>query len=345
MHSSFPDWLLGTGVQPDGDTVSKRATGIAALVGSATTANATDLVRVVLGGSPRNASFDSSFTEAFRQTDAAFPGSNTFERRTLAAATIVELLEETSQASDAAALAVMTMSLQGARPIEGPVPLTELCSNYLESEALRVRTPKSATAERRRILALLDEHKAAFAEAPALPLSQAIDKTLRQVAQTLDVMAEEQERQSEETNVLWWLFSETSRDLQAHVAELAPAVAAIVLGSELAGCTRLLPVLYSSSGLLSAALKRNSQINDQPIRLVDAINALPRAWREAAPNADDSTPLFLGVKKSLETDGADDWVPVYRKAAGPLADLGLPARTLALQSYHERMLLRATVER
>jgi hypothetical protein len=213
--------------------------------------------------------------------------------------------------------------------------------HYLDSEALRVRTPNSAHAEHRKIAALLEEHKAAFAEAPAPPLAQALQKTLQQVVKTIAVLTTEQDRQSEETNVLWWLFSETSRDLREHVGQLTPPVAAVVLGSELADCTRLLPAVFSASGLLRAALQRNLHVNDQPIRLVDAINALPRKWRESAPQADDSTPLLLGIKKSLETDGVDDWLPVYRKAAGQSAELGLPAPTLALQSYHERMLVRA----
>jgi len=342
----FPDWLLSAGVQHDGEIVSKRAAGVSSLAESVNLAEAIDLVRLALSLAPKNPAFDTRFTAPFRTADAAFATSNAFERQVLAGAAVVELLDKRTDVSDVAALAVTTMTLQGTQPAPPPIPLLDLCSTYLEDEALRVRKTGQADAERRKLAKLLDDNKTAFAEAPTVELAQALDKMMRAMNRTLEVLAEDLGRQAEETDILWWLFSKSSRDLGQRVADINAGAAAIVLGAELASLTQLLPCIFGAAGMLRAALDGNGSAHQELVPIIDAINATPRLWREKAPVArDESTPLLLGVKKSLETDGLDDWIPVYRKAVGATVSSNLHVATIAVQSYRERMLLKALDEK
>ena len=84
--------------------------------------------------------------------------------------------------------------------------------------------------------------------------------------------------------------------------------------------------------------------------LADTTNSVPREWRErvcAEHNCDSSgllSPILLAIHTSLKTDGNDDWLPLYRKACDIPVDKPLPLIQIALQVFHERMLLRAAAE-
>jgi|SRR6185436_5626567 len=338
--------MLEAGVQLDGDVVTKRAVGIGSLNDGADRYDALDCIRLCLSLPPKKTTFEARFTKAFRDADPSFPSSNVFERQILAGVAVVEMLEKGNDISDVAALGLLTTSLQGTRAMPGSIPLGDLSRRYLDDKSQRIRKAGLIDVERRKLARLLDESKAVFAEPPALPFSQALEKILRGVVRAVEAISKDADRQSEETEILWWLFSESSRDMGIRVADMAPLAAAVVLGAELAELTQLPPGIFGASGMLGVALARNAKIEGGPIGVAEAVNALPRTWRDTAPaSSDDATPLLLGIKKSLETDGTEDWIPAYKKAARFEALPSVPALALATQSYHERMLLRKLAEK
>ena len=149
----------------------------------------------------------------------------------------------------------------------------------------------------------------------------------------------------EELNILWWLQTGFSRHLQKTFVETGYETGALIFPVELAELTSFVPGPESATAVLVHALQvAGVPSSSATITLAKAINATPREWREKLHTELDLTsvdllcPVLLGVQKSLETDGADEWLPVYKKACDVPIDKPYSVLGIAVQTYREQLL-------
>jgi hypothetical protein len=152
--------------------------------------------------------------------------------------------------------------------------------------------------------------------------------------------------QDEELDILWWLFSETSRDLNKPFRDLNFGAAALVAASELADLISFPPGPVSTEGLLRRALGRNNdpQVSEQT-KVADAVNALEKNWKLKAEailailgEATCLCPLHLIIMKSYEAASPKDWPALIRAVSCDVdPDLELAPVSLAVQMFQERM--------
>ena len=152
---------------------------------------------------------------------------------------------------------------------------------------------------------------------------------------------------AEETNILWWLFSEHSRDELKRWADYSVPAAALMAGKELADLTRVLPGPPAASAFLDRVIRCANRKPPASISVVDAINGVALDWRQKytetsiPPELEDIMPISFGIKASTATPENDTWLPGFLRTTGLRQESKLAPELLSLQVFLERLLRRA----
>jgi hypothetical protein len=153
----------------------------------------------------------------------------------------------------------------------------------------------------------------------------------------------------EESDVLWWLFAEQSRDLRTPLIELK-ASAPLIAAKEMADLTRTLPGPYAARAFLDKAV-RGAQLKVPTVSLAEAVGACPAEWRQGAagrPDIDpveDLCPTCFALRKAVEAEGKKTWHQVFHTVTGLEATHKMDAVDLAQQAYEEWLAVKAVASR
>jgi hypothetical protein len=163
-----------------------------------------------------------------------------------------------------------------------------------------------------------------------------VDSKLKKLERELTIVGEE-------TNILWWLVSEYSRDRNESWKILGLPATSIIAGKELADLTRVIPGPVAATAFLDRIVRCSDSDNSAgAIELMGAINSTPREWREQYPfessSIVDLMPIGRGIKLSLTVAEGDDWSRVFQKGTDIVVNSKLVPRVLAYQVFLERML-------
>jgi hypothetical protein len=370
MHDNFADWyrLATTGAdahfQPD--LLDRRWAGVEAAVKAVKTGDEFDLVRLLTGRSPVGKEFVGTFRGAFKAADSTFTmQGNDLELRVLAGSAFAHLTnEESGPTADRAALA-LACSVGFTSLADRPwlPPFVELAESYLEGRSrdirrvVRVTWPKfDATA----VHTAADTFAKSFAaqdwsgnipttaKAAFVALTDAVAKFTKASATTINNLAWQDERRREESDVLWWLTAEYSRDFGQRMADVKLPAAAVVTGKELADLVSL-PGPLSANSFLDKMLSTCGAKGAyrKAVTLAGAVNACSREWRSVVtglPGLDktaDLCPTLGAIRHSLTTDDDSAWAPAYSKAYGIAPSTEVVPTDLALRVYRECLLTKA----
>lgn len=371
MHDDFADWYrlttTGSDAHLQADHLDRRWQGVEAAVKALKSGDELDLVRVLTGRNPVGKDFVGTFRGAFKAADPTFSmHGNDLEVRVLAGSTLAHLTEEKSAsvAADRAALALAcatALAAADARP--WLPPFVELAESYLEERSREVRRRVSVTLPKfdpGGLQASFDAFAESFAtqewtgkipttaKAAFAALSDAVGKFSRSASQALSTLSWQEERRREESDVLWWVIAEYSRDLDRRMADVKLPGAAVVAGKELADLVSLPGPLAAKSFLDKVLSTCGTKTGyRKPIGLAAAVAGTPRDWRATLGKRDgvekvhDLTPALGAVRHSLTTDGEDEWVPAYKKAYGLDPSVEAAPTDLAVIAYRECLLARA----
>lgn len=365
MHKEFPDWYRVAAIAQDSEVLTKRWAGVEALAGTLKQETLLALIRMYsIDGAADTLQCD-PFDQAFRKHDANFAmRGNSLERRVLAGATLRHAMERGVAGSSAAALGVISATFGHSEHLVTPGHL-DFAKEFVaaRSKSIRVIKPIPAmlpiTISKDRYAELLPQALFAQNQLPQLhePLFSALTEIINDVnaahknlSQANQILLNQNEIQREELNLLWWAQSDVSRDLNEPFSRITVGAASIIFSTELAELTILSPGPSAIFGLLLNALSKCIQQKPKETTPARAIAACPRKWRESTMQQIDLSqigelcPVLLGMKKSLETDGDVDWLPVYRKASHiNIEDVVSPIE-IGMQLYNERMFLRSIKE-
>jgi hypothetical protein len=366
VHRDFADWYRIAAIELSGEMLEKRWQAIETFVESLDIPGALELVRLFYARPPKDSSFIETYRAAFKDTDPTFPmRDNDLELRVLAGAAIAHLLEtDTAQLADATALGMVCAGYRGLRQDTSIPEIADRARNYLFKRSSSLRASKEVPTfviPELEITELLESLKrscqgndlATLAE-PIIPPFEKLQSAIRQLAEStenaINCLTDLQQLRREESNILWWLFGEYSRDLNRRMADLGLPAACLVAAKELADLTVVLPGPLAATAFLDKMLRTIKPKLPDSTTLQKAVNASPREWRSRWIRKDDVEliedlcPVLLAIMKSLETDGPDDWVPAFEKAAGIKVSESILPLDLACQAYEENLLVRA-VER
>ncbi|MFC0403115.1 GTPase-associated system all-helical protein GASH [Paraburkholderia rhizosphaerae] len=356
MHQDFARWYSSVSMGDDAQRRQNRWQGVLSVVSGA----GRDIVEALLRlAYDTRAEPDASVLQAIRQdfknADDAFEMSgNKRELQVLSGSCLAILMEDQDEYEGAAAaLAITTAALGGARSHDLPMDLLALAEAAIVQRASKNRTrPRLSDVVTRAVPKFdFEQAKAKIREqqswdgvVEAFSLAaEATSATMKNLAarQVSSINAAENfiQIQDEELQMLWWITGQRSEEYAAAFDAVPAEVQPLVFASDLANDTALLPGPPSVKALLSrAGLKERKKI-----AVVTAVNAPKQDWMRRLMDGTDlspvSTPLHFAIQRQLETGAGDAWVPGWAAVTGIDAGHTLPALTLGELFYRERLLL------
>lgn len=371
MHRHLIDWYRSVHPEPPADllkrvwkmieTQGKRAAEERAIP---------DLVRMFNGRKPQSTSFAVKFHEAVRKLDPNVPATERqLELRVLSGIILIHLIEQGPPAlRDLASLGVVCGHCEGIGP---ELALTDVLvvANQRLSQRRRERwdhNAPSAIVDPAGVSAaisgqvsgafgiyssnpeILTGKPAEIGRQIVAPINQ-LSTQLRTLGvssrRSVEHLLGEVERLREETNILWWLFAATSRDLGEPLSALTLPAATILVGKELADLVEQVPGPPAAEAFILKMLQGAQPAATTNLTIENALASSRGATLEqirsvVTVESADLLPVHAAAVAYGEAEGAAGWVQITRTRVGvdPMAALG--STRLAVQVYNERLLAR-----
>jgi hypothetical protein len=359
MNSQFPDWYHAARVEVDSAELNRRWEGIEAFDKSLEIDKALDALRLFNGIPPRDTNFKEEFGSVFQQIDPTFRiRNNDLELRILAGASIVKALERRNdELSDPIALSTICASTRGlfSNGMNMNQDVLDAALNYLIKRAVQVRSPDAFTFKPTSIAKLnkavetlagsfTNTTTDAFKTTVADPFNLIHTATANQGA-LINKLFYALKIQREESNILWWLVGDHSRDLEKPISEFKVG-AVVIAGKELADLTSMAPGPRSAPAILDRMLKQGNLKLPATVTIKDAVNSAPEDWREKLmaetkmQRVQDFCSVHSAMQKSIQTSGSTDWTRAFNKIGLVKATQQIAPLDLALQVYQEATLIR-----
>jgi hypothetical protein len=328
MHKLF-GWLTEAGIEPNSKTVPNYLTFIDQY--EPEPVEIISFARLFYGfKSETDASLD-KFGTALQKAEPSFRiGQHKHELSVLAGAELIAVIERyrNNRFGDLAALCLVCGGAQGERT---GVPISELpaiAARYIED-----RTSKRAQLPRAMVVDDVESSE---------------DDELDSMKAKVGNLERELTIVGEETSMLWWLVSETSRDRKQRWKTVGSPATSIIAGKELSDLTRVIPGPVAAAAFLDRIVRLSSENSPQPVKVKEAIDGTPREWRSQYPSAPSSvvdlTPISNAIRLSLTVAQGDDWLPVFSMGTSLTADSQMQPTVLAYQTFSERLLARLAGE-
>jgi hypothetical protein len=361
MHQNFADWYRLISIDPQNIPLGTRWAAVEAYASKATTADIFDLMRLATTRSPKDSEFEPRFRGEFKENDDTFSMSqNTLELEVLATSTLIQLIASASaEIADRAALAVLCAEFQGLREKPKIQELLKTAKTYLHSRSDSLRTNNAAPALRLAKSKIPDFVKeitttpnwATDAPTVGSALEEANKQIVAIAKSSNDALADLTRRlhlQQEESDILWWIFSGYSGDLEVTFSSLGIPAAAIVGGKELADHVINLPGPVAAVALLDkiVALARNRNSKSE-YSIKEVVNSRPlKEWRSKhlvmdISGVEDFCSLAYALKQSAALNSSTTWIPDFETRTGLSASDHLSPTQVAEQIYRECLLIRS----
>lgn len=314
MHTDFAEWFRSAGVELQDDVLLKRWAGVDAI--TAGPEEILSLVELFFGFYDATEAFTASFRVPLQQADAAIRmRDNNVELSVLAGAKLVSIMEGNSiELGDFAAMALVSCAAQNLRNAPCVSEIPERATSHLSRRSVNRNQ--------------LDLNAMSKDGGPSAEIVQ-LQRDLAVVA--------------EETNVLWWVFGESSRDLNKRWEEFAVSQMTLLAGKELADLTRMVPGPAAASALLDRVVKIAKAKPPAHVLVNEAIAGVPLTWRQnyaknhCPARLLNLCPVSHGIKMSVELAEGDAWAQAFPNLA-KIRDGKIAPRLLAYQVFIECLL-------
>lgn len=285
MHSDFSEWFRSAGIEMPSDALLKRWEGIEAH--SAGAKEIISLTELFFGYYDVCQEFSAAFRLVMQGADASFRmKGNNLELSVIAGAKLISIIEgPAAKLGDLAALALVACAAQNLRKGPCVVEIPKLASKHLNLRAI----------SRSKV-------------DPATPASEATSGLeVVQLQREIAIIAEE-------SNILWWVFGECSRDLEKRWSDCSVGEAVLTAGKELADLSRIEPGPASAAALLNRVVKIAKPNPRAQVSFVEAIGKLSPAWRQSFVKSRFSVtlahlcPVSNGIRISVELEEGEGWI-------------------------------------
>jgi hypothetical protein len=291
------------------------------------------------------------FRDEFAQEDGSFSLINNARECAVLAGAILAGL--TARGNAIAILAIIAGSIGGNRvPREAPGLVAEARAAYLQHAISNRQTGAIETKIRPVATPKLGEELQALQPDPTaivamlgkvrLEEQEAIKSLTNQVNNSLSPLVLQMRLMREETQILWWLFGESSRTLNKSFRSFTAPQAAILAGLELGELTRVTtlgPVAAPAMLERVIQLVPGKATGTTIANVIDGFEASDLA--KLRPPAEDLLPriypLMTAIKKSIDI-GQGSWHAAFAKATGVDAKTKMSSVELASQIYVEHLL-------
>jgi len=335
MRNYLGDWYRSAGIPSDSIPLAKRCDAIEAfVVGPVEVAS---LIQVFYQLNLSDPSFPQTFRVALNNADPNFKMSgNDRELIVLAGAELVDVIERGERnVADLAGLCLVCAAMQNLRATPAVPEIPELAIKYLSKRSANRAEPEEGSTASKLFAGLAAKGEPFNALAPEF---QKLQLQFPLIA--------------EESNMLWWLFSETSRDLDQRWGLLPLGEVCLIAASELADLTKVMPGPFAARAFLDKVIRSGRNAVKTSVSIAEVISETPKTWREASyqkplPNElNGILPVYQAVRLSVEASDANAWREMFKTSTGISATSKTAPDKLAYQIFLELLASRcfATVK-
>lgn len=358
MHRNFADWYHFVSVHADGPTLVARWRAVESFAEELKQSDIPSLARMFYCR-PTPALFRDGLSDTAKAEDAAFlMENNERELSVLAAGVIAHILsQERSSRSDAVALGVTCLEAQGLRKTGRIQGIVDAASRYLAKESVRVRTIPGERVNEFEATTFLNQVTAMKASVPqgdtnallaALELAcKSLFGSVKSYTESINQALEGvQGGYREQTDIIWWLFSEHALDGLRAFSDMKVGEACLRGARDLDHLTQILPGPFAAPAFLKKMLRLVKPDLPALLGIASVIDSCDLEWKrtcvESYPvqSIADCCPLLFAVAKSAEAAGGN-WRDAFGSETGLDADHGLPPVALAYQAYLEMLFSRS----
>jgi hypothetical protein len=335
---NFADWYRPADSQLTAQTQTARIDAIKVLLKKEEPAFWLDVVRLYASIAAKNPSNHEAFIKAFKDEDTIFPVTGNIHLiKVLAGILLCFKLEEISHLNNFIALAIRNINFFGQYDFSGIVPVLSLARNYLIKESTEVR--EVATHVYEEDLVMLDEEK----EDETYTYVKSDHDT---IVNTVYQLVNAQKVYSEESNILWWLFGESSVLFDMSLKTIGLPKAIPVVSRELFDLLEFPVGTQKIDSILKRALQiasGNKVIKDSSVNEIiekfeiDEI----KVFLNNVGVEHEFTPVLSAMQKYISMDKATTWADAYSTDfnAGNVKKT-YPASQIASQLLHEFLLIK-----
>jgi len=333
MHDYFGEWYRAAGIPPESLPLAERWKAVDAF--KPNSADVALLAQLFFQLTLSDSSFPESFRKALHDTDVTMPmAGNDNELVVLAGAELIDTIEEGERdLADFSALCLVCAGAQNLRQNPLVLDIPDRAAKYLKKRSENRAKPVKDSPETKLFDALT---------AVGAPHSE-LAAEFRKLQLRFPLV-------DEETNILWWLVGETSRDLDRRWGELDAGAVCSIGAAELADLTKVLPGPIAARAFLDRAVRSERKKVPTSISIAEVVVETPKEWREKRhktpiPNElAGLLPIHQAMTLSLQADDDGAWRNIFKTSTKlPTSAKGSPD-AVAYQIYLEHLTVRSFAE-
>jgi hypothetical protein len=329
MQSYLSVWYRSAGIATENVPLAKRIEAISAF--NADGDGVAALTQLFYELPPSDLLFEAKFRTPINKADPNFGMSGSDrELIVLAGATLVDVIERGKRdVSNLATLCLVCGSVQNLRGTPAVREIPELAVARLSERSAQRDQPDSDSAAARLAAALAGKGE---------PFD-ALGREFQKLQLQLPVV-------TEEADMLWWVFGETSRDLNKRWDNMSLEEVSMICAKELADLTKVIPGPVAARAFLDRTIRSGRDSVKSSVSIADAVNKTPKDWRERnykmpVPNElKGILPISEAIRYSIEAGDADGWRSIF-KSSTRIASTAKPEPSkLAYQIFLEHLTAR-----
>lgn len=348
MHTLFGEWYRKASIETSGEELTARWKGIESFVQKIDVSKIIELVRCFMRLPWRDVTVREEFQKVFHTLDPAFRmRDNEVELQVLAGATLVAILDQRDEISDIAAMVLNAAAAPGLRKAAVVPEILVITQKYIFDRSVAVRSvPSRDRVAGTKHQKLIESVKTACASNALDQLAQPLEKVLSTLNETINAVAQTAETalvciekaekvQAEESNIIWWVFGETSRDMAKAFSKLPKSFASVLAGKELADLTHIVPGPRAARAYLDKVLDK---FDTKKITLENIAHEVPEDWLSELHFEEsvlDSCPILYTLHKAAEQREPKARATTLKPAG--ISGSGLTPLEVAVQMYHESL--------
>ncbi len=361
IKNRFGDWYREVHIEPTSDLLNNRWEGVLKYSAKKKSVNKIlNLIRCLYGVKPiESIAFYEEFSETFQKFDPVFSvrnEQNSFEARLLSGVILVNLIvSKQSPLSDFVAMGIICYHSQGLREIGAFNDFLLIAQDHLKQGALDARHPVTT----HNPMPNFDSESIVKTINPADPsnnltilwptitkILKTIDDRFQETSKRTEILQKNLVFQQEETNILWWVFSENSREFKVNFSALDKYHAWFTAAKELNELIIELPAPVASHAFLRKTLFNCGIAEETKFTIQKVIDSLPEDKKVSLINGYDATdigdffPLHTAILRSSEAGGGGDWSSLFENVCKISNTASLEPIRFSIQYFEEKLFRR-----
>lgn len=347
MHKNFNEWYIDVAIDPKDGQLEKRSKCIEEYTKKLTADPVIELVKMYFG-IPVSNDFMMSFADKFIKEDPTFSVRFIEELSLLAGATLVKISETRRHINSfVELLSIASYNFRQPRSAKG---ILDAIKEQFTKDCIKLRE-FSTNGEISIYIPTIKVLKEKIenddwdinSSKELLEFMQDILKSLRDLKSGLSSVKDSQNVYIEDSQILWWLTSGWSNDLNCPFKNLDKVESCLIIGKEAADLVTNFPGPYAIIGVLNRMID-GCNGSDTKIKITELMGKIDSNWKTRQSALLSNTPLLellpisAAIVRSENTENAEEWFPKYmREMHFSTEEIKLSPLEYAIQMYFESM--------